>query len=1690
MKAHALVRSKQARRKAMALIMVVTTVALVSMLIVAIFSITRTEYKATQNFVSARSAKQLADVAVAITEAQIQNAQNTVATSSRTTHATQPGMIRVYNSIGGFIRAHKLYSSSQMVITSTNEADIFGTAHQVPADWNSATNKARFVDLNEPVVRPGLTAGKTSVYFPIIDPRAAFTGINPNSGQQMKAIEGFSYEKATTTVTGGGGAVTYNEVILPSEAGADPNKLRLPMPVEWIYVLEDGTTGALDDSGTFVSSEVSIQPSAANPIVGRFAFWTDDETCKVNVNTAAEPTYFASPYFYHERDSKWASCPGSAGEYQRYPGHPATVALSAVLAPGANLDPLAINANEQNIIQVKEYIYDLIPKVATGGSLAGTRPFVRDDFSNANNEGTPAQLIDTTTSRAERLFASVDEMLFKDGSFNNSTGRQAARYTMPGGGGQLLFDHDTLERSRFFLTAHSRAPEFTMHGLPRIAMWPVADEDKGPTYRTNFDNLIALCATLRGSTTGAAIANSYIFRRSQAHHATHDVTGTSSAYGASQGLRRNSKLLDYLYDEMTKLDYPAISALGSDKNYGTKYGNDNVAQLCIQFFDYIRSTNLYDGILARENDGSDGVGSNVTVSENGITTYRPFYTLNDSKEGTYRTFTNHRVSRKATGSINDGSQTKLGNDILSDDAGVFPGHGQVTPAVWQKGANSYRGFGRMFTLSEVGFQFICTADGQNDNHAVVFGGIASGGGSAPKVDPGHVVQGPPNQPVYNTTLGTAYTPPDPDPITGKAPRWYSNYPPLLPDDGNPDPTPPLLYGTVGELGDRHPSRHPGYNPNNWNMTLANRTPLGPLEKRVQALFLMETFCPMLGWTKMFPEYAIVLDGNFIGGIKLNGQRLFDTTQDVVVKSNGNPYESSTYVYSLGGHAGPTALAGNRAGRPVSGAGKVYMPSDAAYVSGNTSGHNALSNYALNSNFVTVPRNQPMRLTFDNKDLVIKIYDKHRYQDLGLQPIQIINISFKDDPGLPVPALVYSQQRVANNQKVNALAAREMNAYSEPDSYGRIRYWRSLQGPHWWCFNNDGCLGRLDGAVNPEWTSTNGKPFWLRSPAPYPPGADDTVVRQALRGRLDTKTVMVNAPAAAGSAQAFSIVPLELTTDPQSGQNVIDGDFPSEQLRWTGSDVIRTMVPAVGDYRLIAARYNVPSSMWMRHPVWDKTTSMGLKAPRNIHSFTGHMADAEEGAVLPTLAVRNSSQFGSYVTQNMTLVSGAPYDDKRIPDLPPDTAWTATANAFGDFDNGIGNSRDGPWVNKPDEGNFYANNFTRWGSTKFFRSGYFFEPWRNSDDWRTGVYMTPNRMVSSPVMFGSLPTGVWSDGVSSKALAGGINFQDGRPWQTLLFRPYARSHASLGKALSPGHPGDYNPRDHFLLELFHMPVVEPYVISEPLSTAGKINLNYQIVPFTNIRRATALHALMKGEFLTAIPNTADVNNAKKFQSDSPSVTDAQRQSLWSSTGDRFWDEATYRKFWHRPIDVTKTLYQFDQKFAHGTTSSNHSAARYRGLFRSASQICEMHLIPDVSKGASSDGESITSLASITKNSSGAAIQSAMESFWQSHSPTGDNTRERPYANLYPRVTTRSNTFRVHVRAQLLRKARSVAANKVDATKDAVMGEYRGSALIERYIDPTDTANPIPDYAASSNPVSLPPLDTFYKFRTLESKRFSP
>jgi uncharacterized protein (TIGR02600 family) len=222
----------------------------------------------------------------------------------------------------------------------------------------------------------------------------------------------------------------------------------------------------------------------------------------------------------------------------------------------------------------------------------------------------------------------------------------------------------------------------------------------------------------------------------------------------------------------------------------------------------------------------------------------------------------------------------------------------------------------------------------------------------------------------------------------------------------------------------------------------------------------------------------------------------------------------------------------------------------------------------------------------------------------------------------------------------------------------------------------------------------------------------------------------------------------------------------------------------------------------------------------------------------------------------------------------------------------------------------------------------------------------------------------------------------------------------------------------------MPIVEPYAISEPFSTAGKINMNYQIMPFDYIRRATGMAAILRSEKIMAIPN----GNALNYKTGAGA--------------------AMFRK----PIAVSETLSQFDARFTAGE------------IFRSPSQICDLHLVPT--------GQTLA----------------GMSTFWDNYKLTGDNSRERPYTNLLGRLTTKSNTYTVHYRVQSLKKSPATPAGQWDESRDKVSGEYSGSTTIERYINPNDAT--IPPYGSSADPLAEPGLGTFYKWRVLSTRKFSP
>jgi len=1169
---------------------------------------TATERSASSAAYSQLSAAQLADTVSALVQGQI-----ALATSRGigTSWASQPGMVRAYDSEGSLLAAYKLYSAPGMVATEVvPEEDL------PPADW--ATRPAIWTDLNAPAED---ASGRLN--YPILQPDAD--------------AEGFTLHPAP---------------------GATVDR-PAPMPVRWLYLLRDGTlvpagydeaAGAIEIPGERYSAGHPNAPDA-NPVIGRIAFWTDDETSRVNVNTAAGGVYWDTPRARTSQEEAFGNFQPARNEFQRYPGHPATVDLAAVFPGLSGAD-----------------LYRIAPRIVGGGSEGGTAV-------------APGSLAPDT----DRLYASVDELILApDRSANPALGRES------------------LERARFFLSAHSRAPELNLFNLPRVSIWPVFHQAP-PARTTVFDRLIAHCAAIQ--------AAPYYFQREDALSPVHDLA-----------LERNGQLYAYLQ----ALTSRGIPGFGND--FLTKYGSDR-NQILTEIFDYIRSTNLYDDLLP----------ANAA------------YTAPRSSGG-----------------------------------GAGPGHGWVTPA--RHPVNGTQGFGRAFTISELGLGLICNATAD-------------------------------------------------DPSTPEDESYGSN-----------QITGPEANAVLGG------------------------TPLDPGEKYIQAIFLMEFFSSMHGFTLMAPDMRVVI----------KGLDTFRITRDGVTQElfPGLAEESVSYTLDPG-----TIAAGRSAGGfcdwryCVLGKGspaRGFIPADpdaATY-----------PHYP----FIGVPvkiKAPPAgeTLAFSGGTLTIEIHSPSTVPPDETTRIQQITATFP--PGdFPIPTV----------------AAYGLGAPAERERFA----WTSRK--LWWGFRRAGVTGG---------PFESGNPVGRLSIANWGPGS---------------------------------------YTNPAQGV-FLRGDC----------DVVRTLLPKHGDYRLLAASPTIAADVFQPHRHYHESLRMSAS------NFSGDQSN------LFPIFDRGGRYFADLSIHN-----------NYLPDIAADA--TATPEATGDFDTGVSLFPDGPFINKPDEGNIYRGGDGT-GIPYFYRTEYQTPP---------GVtFFSPNRQVPSPGMFGSLPSGV----------------RAGVPWRTLLFRP------------QPGHFGQATPPgDHLLLDLFWMPVVEPYAISDPFSTAGKINLNFQILPFTYLERATGIHALLRNEKLAAIPDTAAASYKATLTN------------------------ATFRL----PIDAEATLAAFRERFAAGD------------LFRSESEIATLPIHP----------------VSATKISS-------MADFWKKHRLTGDNLRERIYTTLYPRLTTRSNTFTIYYRIEALQKVSSTPAGYWREGSDVVLAETRGSTTMERYID-TSRAD-IPDYAARAGELDdLPDLSRFYRWRILSRRLFAP
>ncbi|MCX6963533.1 MAG: Verru_Chthon cassette protein A, partial [Verrucomicrobia bacterium] len=509
-------------QKGMALVIVLAVLVLLAGLVVAFFSTVTSDAGSSAVSSNDARAKQLADSAVNLVMGQIVEATKGFKPGERTdanrlTWASQPGAIRTYDASGSAFQAFKLYSSPTMVsggnLTFSSDLPTSSDATAI-----GAGNHSLFTDLNSPV----MDAGGTLV-FPIADPAA------------LGSVEGFTVSNNSSL-----GTVTGN-ITQP----------RLLMPTRWLYMLKDGTLAAATTSGN-VSTATVTGASATNPVVGRVAFWTDDETSKVNINTAGEGTYWDVPRLSFKEDWDFANFQPAQREFQRYPGHPAMTSLAPVFFATSNTTTGNLTQDQRNAL------YLVSPRIVGGGSNAGT-----------------AIATGALTPDSDRLYASVDELIF------------TANRTMQISD-TAITANSTRQRA-FFLTASSRAPEVTIFNTPRVSMWPITLTSSAITGNrtTTFDKLIAFCATING--------NPYYFQRQDSLSPTNDWAN----------ILRNRQLLRYL---QTLSDKPVPGFGASLVSKTTAADRD---QLLVEMLDYIRSTNLYDDNLSPNTYDSQALADNA-----------------------------------------------------------------------------------------------------------------------------------------------------------------------------------------------------------------------------------------------------------------------------------------------------------------------------------------------------------------------------------------------------------------------------------------------------------------------------------------------------------------------------------------------------------------------------------------------------------------------------------------------------------------------------------------------------------------------------------------------------------------------------------------------------------------------------------------------------------------------------------------------------------------------------------------------------------------------------------------------------------------------------------------------------------------------------------------------------------------------
>jgi hypothetical protein len=1806
-----------------ALIIVLGFLVIISALAVAFFTSITTENKASRNFAAGITTQQLADSAVQIVIGQIADATTrgiNPGGAGTEAWASQPGMIRVFDSFGQPDAYYLLYSSDDMLKTAGTIGS-YDPTKDYSTTWDQSP--AVYTDLNDPVMVYDSMANTEVPRFPIIDPRAwSDSGVgspwpNPtstfNQAWAHNTVEGFWYDTSVQMH----GMVGYTD-------SAHANNQRLPMPVKWIYVLQDGTLtspspGSAGGKITFNYND-NRQPTKANPIVGRIAFWTDDETCKLNLNTAAgfvnspsqipsgytansyAGSYWDTPRFYTNFDygqpyynfvpalSGPPQAPGAAGafngpgtpiissvpdagggglalcqllqnEFQRYPGHPGTTSLAPVFSS---------LLTGTGVTMSSEQMYGLTPRYSNfninlttasdtaGGTkriIVGSTTTLAGGVNAGGTTGTGSGISTQAQQlqpKTDRLYATVDELFFGahnvalaggtgaiGGSGINSGTVSYTRivndaYTDPqlnGNGGSTtqasVLTPQVIDTLRFFLTTQSRAPDLNLWGMPRVTTWPVRAEDSGKqdTYSglNVFDNLILFCSTIGPNSSTAAAGTTfrpdtsdntvgvdsssngqfrYIFTRREVNNTSPiPVPGTLASASYPQQTcpnvtaplmqdcerSRNKYLLSTYLGNFLSGGFGNIPGFGA--SWSKKFSPGDQETLLLQIFDYIRCANSQD----------------------------------------------------TTTSLSSGKPVQ------------FAPHGYVAPSVPQSYFTGAKAGGRMSTICEATMDFYYAGPVMNNTgSAITVDGVKVTNTGSSKWDPltpnaRYVKEVP--WPTGQTTTNVSQNqmrafvvfstfdpmqgyPPKFDPVNAGV-NGLNNYNSLIPVPASPQMTIAATFSAnVGDWVIKFIDQSGNLQSTPFQMTWLQ----GPVSTNVNRA-----------------------PGAYWGGRNYGGYEGFMHTLLGPGSSSNFPGRSkimpfpNVFLYpgTAGAPAGTPPDVGITNYPSTTPNGSQYVPGfnpalTATWApAANASTANPFTLVAADAqhqefypfqttNAIQVPVGSRM-FTFGGGTVNLTIFYG------GVQQ-QTMTLTFppSGSQGWPVPqggvgsmpgyvggvaagsGLLQPLDSKTGNYVAGSTDVTTWEACADPTSLGQLPVSATAaEGLAQWYWTAEGCFYNPNIArrkSNNHWAHmTSMQASWsLGTRLSWVEGVRMGETVNSSTGTVTAGVVnngVVTWPTGAGTSGADEFGNSNQPSWADTGHTnqieyngvtsgsgelgsrwqciVQPGDTVRSLLYWDGGPGgpspagIGLQQTKSGDLRVGQVQSTVPAANFTAHPDYQTRYSRACVMRGGDGAF--YFANAP-AVVYANSTTHSLSQEASLGNQVYLGKSGNKVDSAvAFANLPWSAQPTGSYNvgtfvngverldgAPGDWDNGAGSFPDGPFLNKQDEGNVIYRYWDGLDQIWVYPIPYFTQTFSYQQPGDT--FTSPARQMPSPAMIGSIP--------AHPIGLGSISVPQPHPWETLCFCPNTAGLA---------HPGNVDPKDHLLLDLFSMPVVEPYPISEPFSTAGRVNLNYHIAPFDYITRSTALRGALYSTRVTAVDSQYTLTNSGTtypnyayYKSGQPPVAGAPTPQGYSGPA-----RVPLTENFRYLVDRDQTIKEMDAVYYNGGQNN--------GFFKAASQICEQFLVPWEQTNTKTM-ETPTGGTAIANNAA------TMQNWWSSPlqtsaSPakadlTGDNEREKPYVDLYPRVTTKSNTYTVHMKVQVLRQiprdptAPTAYANWSEG-QDVVLAEYRGSATIERYIDPADPRIGVGAYngAAQTNP-DTQSLEPLYRFRTITTKKFSP